>query len=35
MIWITIIGSKKSVTVSGRTFQYRFGMRSNLYTAAR
>ena len=29
---ITIIGSKTSVTVSGETFQYRFAMRSSLFT---
>ncbi|CAA9295578.1 MAG: SpoIID [uncultured Friedmanniella sp.] len=29
---IKIIGSKGSVTVGGSTFQYRFGMRSSLYT---
>ncbi len=31
---IKIIGSKKSVTVSGTTFQYRFGLRSSLFTAS-
>ncbi len=31
---IQIIGSKRTVTVSGSTFQWRFGMRSNLYTVA-
>lgn len=31
---ITIIGSKTSIAVSGKTFQYRFGMRSSLFTAA-
>ena len=29
---ITVIGSKSSVTVAGSSFQYRFGMRSSLYT---
>ncbi|MFL6027104.1 MAG: SpoIID/LytB domain-containing protein [Friedmanniella sp.] len=29
---ITITGSKGSVTVAGSTFQYRFGLRSSLYT---
>jgi stage II sporulation protein D len=29
---IKITGSKGSVTVAGSTFQYRFGMRSSLYT---
>lgn len=32
---IRIIGSKKSLTVPGKTFQYRFGMRSNLFTVTR
>lgn len=31
---IKIIGSKSSVTVSGSSFQWRFGMRSTLYTVA-
>ncbi|CAA9332246.1 MAG: SpoIID [uncultured Friedmanniella sp.] len=29
---ITIAGTKGSVTVAGSTFQYRFGLRSSLYT---
>ncbi len=32
---IKIIGSKKTITVSGKTFQYTFGMRSNLFTVTR
>lgn len=32
---IRIIGSKKTITVGGKTFQSRFDMRSNLFTAAR
>jgi SpoIID/LytB domain protein len=31
---ITIIGTRGSVTVSGSTFQWRYGMRSTLYTVA-
>ncbi|SDS82369.1 SpoIID/LytB domain protein [Friedmanniella luteola] len=31
---ITVTGSKGSVTVGGETFQYRFGMRSSLFTVA-
>ncbi|MBP2415690.1 SpoIID/LytB domain-containing protein [Microlunatus capsulatus] len=31
---ITVTGSKSSVTVGGETFQYRFGMRSSLFTVA-
>jgi stage II sporulation protein D len=29
---IQIIGSKKTITVTGTTFQYRFGLRSTLFT---
>jgi peptidoglycan hydrolase-like amidase len=29
---VQVIGSRRTVTVSGTTFQYRFGMRSNLFT---
>ena len=32
---IRIIGSKKTVSVSGSAFQYRFGMRSSLYRVTR
>ncbi len=31
---IKIIGSKQTLTVSGTTFQYRFAMRSNLFSVA-
>ncbi len=32
---IKIIGSKRTITVAGSTFQWRFGMRSSLYTVTR
>ena len=32
VVAMKIIGSKQTVTLSGSTFQYRYGMRSNLFT---
>ncbi len=34
VVTMKIIGTKQTVTLSGSTFQYRYGMRSNLFTVS-